>query len=55
MKELYRELDLEGVYARYEEETHKQIKELIAKVDHIPHAVRLRWTQVFEEDNRVLF
>ncbi|CAM9425222.1 unnamed protein product [Pylaiella littoralis] len=39
VKGLYRELDLEGVYARYEEETHKQIKELIAKVDNIPHAV----------------
>lgn len=39
MKELYRELELESVYAKYEEETHKQIKELIAKVEDIPHAV----------------
>ena len=39
MKQLYRELELEDVYAKYEEETHSQIKELIAKVDDIPHAV----------------
>lgn len=39
VKELYRELELEAVYAKYEEETHKQIKELIAKVEDIPHAV----------------
>lgn len=39
VKELYRELELEAVYARYEEETHKQIKELIARVDDIPRAV----------------
>ena len=39
VKELYRELELEDVYAKYEEETHSQIKELIAKVDNIPHAV----------------
>lgn len=40
MKALYRDLDLESVYYKYEEETHKQIKELIAKVEHIPHEVR---------------
>ncbi|CAN0232238.1 unnamed protein product, partial [Ectocarpus sp. 4 AP-2014] len=39
VKELYRELKLEEVYAKYEEDTHKQIKELIAKVEDIPHAV----------------
>ncbi|CAM9751119.1 unnamed protein product [Scytosiphon promiscuus] len=39
VKELYRELKLEAVYAEYEEATHKQIKELIAKVEDIPHAV----------------
>ncbi|CBN75787.1 Farnesyl pyrophosphate synthase [Ectocarpus siliculosus] len=39
VKELYRELKLEKVYAKYEEDTHKQIKELIAKVEDIPHAV----------------
>lgn len=39
MKELYREMNLEAVYAEYEEATHKQIKELIAKVEDIPHAV----------------
>lgn len=42
MKDLYRELELEAVYAKYEEETHKQIKELIAKVEDIPHAVSER-------------
>ena len=41
MKELYRELELEAVYAKYEDETHKQIKELIAKVEDIPPAVRV--------------
>lgn len=30
------------MYAKYEEETHKQIKELIAKVEDIPHEVRSR-------------
>ena len=40
MKALYRDLDLESVYYKYEEETHKQIKDLISKVDHIPHEVR---------------
>ncbi|CAM9169892.1 unnamed protein product, partial [Ectocarpus sp. 12 AP-2014] len=39
VKELYRELKLEEVYAKYEDDTHKQIKELIAKVEDIPHAV----------------
>ncbi|CAM9470845.1 unnamed protein product [Ectocarpus sp. 8 AP-2014] len=39
VKELYRELKLEEVYDKYEEDTHKQIKELIAKVEDIPHAV----------------
>lgn len=42
IKELYRELELERVYAEYEEKTHKEIKALIAKVDNIPHAVRAR-------------
>lgn len=40
VKALYRDLDLESVYYKYEEETHKQIKDLIAKVEHIPHEVR---------------
>ncbi|CAN0143490.1 unnamed protein product [Ascophyllum nodosum] len=39
VKALYRDLDLESVYYKYEEETHKQIKDLISKVDHIPHEV----------------
>lgn len=39
VKELYRELDLESVYKDYEEKTHKEIKELIAKVDDVPRAV----------------
>lgn len=43
VKELYRELELEDVYAKYEEKTHKEIKELIAKVEDIPHAVRRRY------------